>query len=88
MYTKNVTPKSFRLKYRMKEYSQKLIDIAKNSAKQRLHKTVVKVKQICENLKRRTTDEHFVLIDLTTEKQKKGKENYKKRTVLPKNLKN
>ena len=52
----------------MNEYSQKLIDIAKNSAKQRLLKTVVKVKQICENLKRRTTDEHFVLIDPTTEK--------------------
>ena len=51
-----------------KEYSQKLIDIAKNSTKQRLHKVVIKVKKICENLKRRTTDEHFALIYPITEK--------------------
>ena len=43
----------------MKEYSRKLIVIAKNVVKQRMHEATVKVKQICENLKRRTNDEHF-----------------------------
>ena len=54
----------------MKEYSRKLIVIAKNGAKQLMHKAAVKVKQICENLKRRTTGEHFALIDRTAEKSK------------------
>ena len=36
----------------MKEYSHKLIVIAKSGAKQRMHEATVKVKQICENLKK------------------------------------
>ena len=35
-----------------------------------MHETTVKVKQICENLKRRINNEHFALIDRTTEKSK------------------
>ena len=35
-----------------------------------MHEAAVKVKQICENLERRTTDEHFALIFHTTEKSK------------------
>ena len=75
----NITPKSFRIKSPirskkafniMKEYSRKLINIAKNGAKQRMHKATVKVKQICENLKTRISDEYFALIDRTTEKCK------------------
>ena len=54
----------------MKEYSRKLIVTAKNGAKQRMHEETVKVKLICENLKRRISDEHFALIDRTTEKCK------------------
>ena len=54
----------------MKEYSRKLIVIAKNCAKQRMHEATVKVKQICENLKRRINDEHFALTKRTTEKSK------------------
>ena len=36
----------------MKEYSRKPIDILKNSAKEQIIEAAVKVKQICENLKR------------------------------------
>ena len=43
----------------MKDYSRKLIVIAKNGDKQRMHEATVKVKEICENLKRRINDEHF-----------------------------
>ena len=62
----------------MKEYSRKLIVIAKNGAKQRMHEATVKVNQICENLKRRISDEHFALIDRTTEKMQ-GKRIHKKK---------
>ena len=37
----------------MKEYSRRLIVIAKNGAKQQMHEVTVKVKQICEDLKGR-----------------------------------
>ena len=33
----------------MKEYSRKLIVIARNGGKQRLHEATVKVKRICES---------------------------------------
>ena len=52
----------------MKDRSRKLIVIAKNAAKKRMHEATVKVKHICENLKRRVKDEHFAFIDRTTEK--------------------
>ena len=35
-----------------------------------MHETTVKVKQICENLKRRINNEHVALIARTTEKSK------------------
>ena len=54
----------------MNEYIRELGVIAKNGAKQRMHEETVKVKQICESLKRRTKDERFALIDRTTEKSK------------------
>ena len=72
----------------MKEYSRKLIVIAKNGAKQRMHEATVKVKQICENLKRRVKDEYFARIDRTTEqKNPKKKNSQKRRTTLSINLK-
>ena len=46
-----------------------------------MHEATVKVKQICENSKRRINDEHFPLIDRTTEKSK-GKEFTKKKNHL------
>ena len=65
----------------MKEYSRKLITVAKNGDKQRMHEATIKVKQICENLKRRIKDEHFSLIDSNTEKSK-AKEFPKKKNNL------
>ena len=68
----------------MKEYSRKLIVIVKNGAKQRMHEATVKVKQICENLKRRINDEHFALIDRTTEKSKEKEFTKKKNHLINK----
>ena len=56
-------------------------------AKLRMHEVAVKVKQICENLKRRATDEHFDL--LITQQQNKWKINSEKgRIILSKKWKN
>ena len=52
-----------------------------------MHEATVKVKQICENLKRRINNEHFALIDPTAEKPNE-KELTKRRTTLSINLKN
>ena len=68
----------------MKEYSRRLIVIAKNGAKQRMHEVTVKVKQICENLKRRINDEHFALVDRTTEKSKEKEFTKKKNHLINK----
>ena len=54
----------------MKEYSGKLIVTARNDAKQLMDESAVRVKHICENLKRRTTEEHFALTDRTAGKSK------------------
>ena len=51
----------------IKEYSRKLITVAKNSAKQSIREAKIQVKEICENLKRRINDGHFALIDSNTE---------------------
>ena len=68
----------------MKEYSRKLIVIAKSVVKQRVHEATVKVKQICENLKRRTNDEHLAHIDRTTEKSKEKEFTKKKNHLINK----
>ena len=54
----------------MKEYSGKLIVTARNDAKQQMDESAVRVKRICENLKRRTTEEHFAFTDRTAGKSK------------------
>ena len=68
----------------MKEYRRKLIVIAKNGPKQRMHEATVKVKQICENLKRRVIDEHFALTDRTTEKSTEKEFTKKKNQLINK----
>ena len=89
----NITPKSFQIKSPikskktfniMKKYSRKLMVIARNGVKQRIHEATVKVKQICENLKRRINDERFALIDRTTEKSKEKKFTKKKNHLINK----
>ena len=49
-----------------------------------MHEATVKVKQICVNLKMRTKDEHFVLIDRTTEKSKEKEFTKKKNHLIKK----
>ena len=49
-----------------------------------MHEATVKVKQICESLKRRINDEHFALIDRTTEKFKEKKFTEKKNHLINK----
>ena len=49
-----------------------------------MHEATVKVKQICENSKRRINDEHFALIDLTTEKSKEKEFTEKKNHLINK----
>ena len=49
-----------------------------------MHEATVKVKQICESLKRRINDEHFALIDRTTEKFKEKKFTAKKNHLINK----
>ena len=51
----------------IKEYSRKLITVAKNSAKKSIHEAKIQVKEICENLKRRINNGHFALFDNNTE---------------------
>ena len=49
-----------------------------------MHEATVKVKQICDNLKRRVKDEHFALIDRTTEKSKEKEFTKKKNHLINK----
>ena len=89
----NIPPKLFQIKSPikskkalniMKEYSRKFITVAKNGAKQRMHEATIKAKQICENLKRRINDEHFALIDSSTEKSKEKEFPKKKNNLINK----
>ena len=49
-----------------------------------MHEGTIKVKQICENLKRRINEEHFALIDRTTEKSKEKEFTKKKNQLIDK----
>ena len=49
-----------------------------------MHEATVKVKQICENLKRRINNELFALIDCTIEKSKKKEFTKKKNHLINK----
>ena len=95
----NIPPKLFQIKSPikskqalniMKEYSRKFITVAKNGAKQRMHEATIKVKQICETLKRGINDEHFALIYSTTENSNEKEFTKKKNNLINKfeNLKN
>ena len=68
----------------MKECSRKLIVIAKNGGKERMHEATVKVKQICENLKKRKNNEHFALINCIAEKSKEKEFTKKKNHLINK----
>ena len=77
----NITLKSFRLnspiKSRkafniMKVYKKKLMVIAKNNAKQRIHNAVLKVNELCKTLKAKVSEEHYLLIQSITEKTREN----------------
>lgn len=72
-----IIPKSLKLKTSikfqkaystMKEYQKKLLVIAKNNIKKRIHIGTLKVRDICNNLKLRTSKEDFLLMQRTNEK--------------------
>ena len=73
----NITPKSFRLKTPTKSkkafnimnvHKKKLIVIAKNNAKGRMHNAALKVNELCQALKAKLSEEHYLLIQSLTEK--------------------
>ena len=73
----NITSKSFRLKTPIKSrkafnitnvYKEKLIIIAKNNAKERMHKAAFKVNELCQTLKAKVSEEHYLLIQSVTKK--------------------
>ena len=77
----NITLKSFRLKSPiksrkafniMKVYKKKLMVIAKNNAKQRIHNAVLKVNELCQTLKAKVSEEHYLLIQSVTEKTREN----------------
>ena len=77
----NITLKSFRLKSPIKSrkafnimnvYKKKLMVIAKNNAKQRIHNAVLKVNELCKTLKAKVSEEHYLLIQSITEKTREN----------------
>ena len=77
----NITLKSFQLKSPiksrkafniMKVYKKKLMVIAKNNAKQRIHNAVLKVNELCKTLKAKVSEEHYLLIQSITEKTREN----------------
>ena len=76
-----VIPKSFRLKTPVKskkafnimnEYKKKLHVIAKNNAKERMFNAALKVNELCQNLKAKVSEEHYLLIQFATEKSREN----------------
>ena len=51
-------------------YKKKLIIIAKNNAKERMHKAAPKVNKLCQTLKAKVSEEHYLLIQSVTEKSR------------------
>ena len=46
--------------------------IAKNNAKQRIHNAVLKVNELCQTLKAKVSEEHYLLIQSVTEKTREN----------------
>ena len=75
----NITPISFRLKTPIKSkkafniinvYKKKLVIIVKNNAKERMYKAELKVNKLCQTLKAKVSEEHYLLIQSVTEKSR------------------
>ena len=77
----NITPKSFQLKTPIKSrkafnimnvYKKKLIVIAKNNAKKRMDNAALKINELCQTLKAKASEEHYLLIQSATEKSREN----------------
>ena len=84
----NITPKSFRLKTPIKSkkafnimnmYKKKLIVIAKNNAKERMQNAV---NEVCQTLKAKVSEEHYLLIQPVTKKPRENEFVKKKEHVI------
>ena len=73
----NITPKSFQLKTPIK--SRKAFNImyvynriAKNNAKKRMDNAALKINELCQTLKAKASEEHYLLIQSATEKSREN----------------
>ena len=56
----------------MNVYKKKLIIIAKNNAKERMHNAAFKVNELCQILNAKMSEEHYLLIQPITEKPREN----------------
>ena len=54
----------------MNVYMKNLIIIAKTNAKERMHKAELKVNELCQTLKAKVSEEHYLLIQSAKEKSR------------------
>ena len=55
----------------MNVYNKKLIVIARNNAKERMYNAALKINQLCQTLKAKVSEEHYLLINLLQKSQEK-----------------
>ena len=56
----------------MNEYKKKLIVIAKNNAKKRMHNAALKANELYETLKAKMSEEYYLVIQTVTEKSREN----------------
>ena len=56
----------------MNVFKKKLIVIAKNNAKERMHKAALKVNELSQTLKAKVSEEHYLLIQYVPEKSREN----------------
>ena len=56
----------------MNVYKKKIIVIAKNNAKERMRNAALKVNELCQTLKAKVSEEHYLLIQHATEKSREN----------------
>ena len=56
----------------MNVYKKKLIVIAKTNAKERMHNAALKVNELCQTLKAKVSEEHYLFIQSVTEKSREN----------------
>ena len=57
----------------MNVYKKKLIVIAKNNTKERMHNAALKVNELCQTLKAKVSEEHYLPIQSVREKSRENK---------------